>query len=154
MPFLNVTLSMTTAHDAPDDVRVFFLNEPLRYFCPALGRTFRILEASTSDGVSDPKLLQLLLARYGRAFWEAILHDALFHQTAEEMRPDGTWFSPDLSLEEKNAIFGGSMIEAGFPASEVWAVVESLDWFGEAALEADLKMAIPRIPPLPPLNAS
>lgn len=146
MPYLNKTLDTRMVEGARSNVRVLLFLENLDWRHPVTGKVYRILKGTYSDGLTVPPCLTNIIPSHGEWAWDGFLHDAGYHETLVEQRPDGGWMVPDLDKGGYDLLLKTALLEQGCPGWMAEAIYLAVSYGGSSAFSGDLLLTIPSIP--------
>jgi len=96
-----------------------------------------------SDGISDPKWLQVFLEKFGEYLWSGIIHDGGFKNKLEQLQEDGSWAPITLTEKQDNQLIDECMESQGAPWLTRELVYDALQLFGWSAFDHDRLTAPP-----------
>lgn len=140
--FLNQTLDVRMAEGADSDVRVLTLLEHL-YFTGRDGTEYRARSGTTTDGISDPRLVTNILQPHGRHAWVGYLHDAAYHHTLEEKNAEGEWVAANVDKNKADSLLREALQAQGCSEFLRIQIYEAVHFRGGRAWEEDLALPIP-----------
>ena len=142
MGFTNKVLDVRMAEGADSQTRVFTLLTPL-YYTAQDGTQYRVIEGSTTDGLSVPQALTNVIPAHGAWAWSGYIHDAAYHHTLEVLNSAGKWVVANLDKGGMDALLNEALESQGCPAALRIAIYEAVVMAGGPAIEGDLSLPIP-----------
>jgi Protein of unknown function (DUF1353) len=102
---------------------------------------FGALRAMTeTDGISDPKILQPMLERFGPYVASGFIHDGAFRGKLEQQQPDGSWapfMLADMNDGRANQLIEEALKSEGCSWLERTLIYHALEMFGWKAFDDD-----------------
>lgn len=117
------------------------MQEYLYYNSDIFGKLRTMTE---SDGISDPKILQPFLQKFGPYVASGFIHDGAFKGKLEQQQPDGTWIPfmlDDMNDGRANQLIEEALKSEGCSWLERTIIYHMLQMFGWKAWDDD-RMAI------------
>ena len=136
MPFKQTDLTVKTS-----DGRNCVLLEPLVYFSPQFGQTFRAPVGAKTDGASTPPALWTTLPPFGVYWLAAVIHDAAYQDTLQVFT--GTdWTRARLTKDQADNLLKEAMDSLGVSERESIVIYEGVHFGGADAFRDD-RLAAP-----------
>jgi hypothetical protein len=141
----------STLKVSSSDGHNFVLLEPLVYETID-GRTIRAKTGTTTDGASAPKEVWNLIPPFGKYWFSAIMHDAAYRDTLEQLQGDNvTWQKLTLTEDQSNGILAEAMESQGVDTNIKDVIYDAVAGFGKSSFDNDRKIiAAGQIPPPTP----
>jgi hypothetical protein len=96
-----------------------------------------------SDGISDPKWLQVFLEKFGKYLLSGIIHDGGYKNKLEQLQEDGSWAPITLTEQQCNWLVDECMKSQGASWITRELVYDALQLFGWKAFDDDRLTAAP-----------
>ena len=94
-------------------------------------------QPKTTDGISDPRLLEGILEKFGKYVFSGIMHDGAFQDEVQWQDDLGNWVKWVSTEQMDNELIDECLASQGCPSIERVAIYDALEMFGWVAFDYD-----------------